>query len=139
MTTSPPMRRAVLADTGPLYALADRGDQFHLRASEELHRLTAERLHIALTYSTLAESYTLVLRRLGVTYGHRWLHDILEGTALISPEPRDYIKAIELTLSFRDQAITLFDAVAAVVGHRLTLPLWTYDRRFDLIGSERWR
>jgi hypothetical protein len=38
-----------------------------------------------------------------------------------------------------DQPITMFDAVAAEVGERLSLAVWTYDRRFDLLRSKRWQ
>jgi hypothetical protein len=33
----------------------------------------------------------------------------------------------------------MFDAVAAVVGRWLGLPVWTYDHRFDVVRVEVWR
>jgi hypothetical protein len=38
-----------------------------------------------------------------------------------------------------EQPITMFDAVAEVVGEWLSLAVWTYDRRFDLLRSKRWQ
>ena len=32
----------------------------------------------------------------------------------------------------------MFDAIPAAVGNRLSLPVWTYDRHFDLMASKRW-
>lgn len=43
-----------------------------------------------------------------------------------------------MVLRFRDQAITLFDAVTAVIGVRLESAVWTYGRHFELMGCERW-
>ena len=69
------MSRAVLLDTGPLYALADPSDQYHRRARGQLEQLTSEGRIAALAYPVLAEAYTLVLRRLGLTNVHHWLQE----------------------------------------------------------------
>lgn len=133
------MRKPVLADTGPLYALADPSDQYHLQAQEQLEQLTAGGRFLAISYLTLAESYTLILRRLGTAYAHEWLQQITDGSATINPEPADYIQASRLILAYTDQPITMFDAVAAALAARLGLAVWTYDRHFDLMGSKRWQ
>jgi predicted nucleic acid-binding protein len=137
--TSRPMRKPVLADTGPLYALADPSDQYHLHAHEQLEQLNAAGRFVAITYLTLAECYNLILRRLGMSYAHVWIQEVMEGSAMINPEPGDYIQASSLITAYTDQPITMFDAVAAAVGERLSLTVWTYDRHFDLMGSKRWQ
>ena len=136
--TLPPMPKPVLADTGPLYALADPSDQYHLRAHQQLEQLTAAGHYVAITSLTLAESYTLILRRLGTAYAHLWLQQAVGGSATINPEPAYYIRAAGLIMAHADQPITMFDAVAAAVAERLSLAVWTYDRRFDLMRSKRW-
>jgi predicted nucleic acid-binding protein len=85
------MSRAVLADTGPLYAAADPDDALHRRAQRELKRLGDERRSVAVPYPTLLETYTLVPYRLGRRAASNWLEDILAGVALVNPEPEDYL------------------------------------------------
>jgi predicted nucleic acid-binding protein len=92
----------------------------------------------AITYLTLAESYTLVLRRLGTAQAHQWLREMTDGCATINPEPGDYMQASNVIAADTDQPITMFDAVVAAVAERLGLAVWTYDRHFDLMGSKRW-
>jgi hypothetical protein len=33
----------------------------------------------------------------------------------------------------------MFAAVTAVVGRRLSMPVWTYDHHFDVVRVEVWR
>ena len=71
------MNRAVLADTGPLYAAADPDDAYHERAQRELRRLARDKCEVLLAYPTLSEAYTLVLNRLGKKTASTWLNDVL--------------------------------------------------------------
>jgi predicted nucleic acid-binding protein len=101
--------------------------------------LTAAGRFVAITYLTLAECYTLILRRLGTAYARQWLQEAVDGSAMINPEPGDYVRASGLIMAYADQPITIFDAVAAAVVERLSLAVWTYDRHFDLMRSKCWR
>jgi predicted nucleic acid-binding protein len=130
--------RAVLADTGPLYALSDPSDQYHRRAREQMTRLGAEGYLVAVTYPTISETYTLVLRRLGANYAHGWIEQVLDGIVAINPEPAEYQQAILQVLRYPDQVITLFDALIAVIAEKMCQPVWSYDRHFDLMRANRW-
>lgn len=133
------MNRAVLADTGPLYAAVDADDQYHTRAQDELKRIELEGFLVVVPYPSLLEAYTLILRRLGIPAAIRWLDDVLAGGVLQSAGPDDYIQATRIVHSFEDQPLTLVDAVLAQLGARLDVPVWTYDHHFDLMGVEVWR
>jgi predicted nucleic acid-binding protein len=132
------MRQVVLADTGPLYAAADKDDSYHRKAHLELKRLARERYGIVVAYPTLCESYTLVLRRLGKSAALNWLDDMMTGVSLINAASEDYQDARKKIAAFADQPITLFDAILAVLSERLGIAVWTYDHHFRLMRCSVW-
>jgi predicted nucleic acid-binding protein len=133
------MNAAVLADTGPLYALADPDDQYHARAGEELLAIQDAGRQILVLYPILMEAYTLISRCLGLGFAHRWLDSITTGTGLLNPTPDDYAESAATVKTYDDQDITLFDAVVAVVSGKLQIPVWTFDSDFDVMRSNVWR
>ena len=87
------MSGVVLADTGPLYALADPSDQFHDRAHRELENIVSRNNSVLVAFPVLCEAHTLVLRRLGGRYAAGWLSEMLSGTLPVNPETSDYLAA----------------------------------------------
>lgn len=133
------MRRAVLADSGPLYAAVDIDDQYHTRAQEELERLERESRLILVGFPTLLECYSLVLHRLGILTAHRWLEEMLVGASLLNPTQEDYAAAAAKIRAYGDQLLTMFDGVLAVLSSRFEVPVWTYDHHFEVMRVEVWR
>jgi predicted nucleic acid-binding protein len=133
------MNRAVLADTGPLYAAVDRDDAHHARAHRELVRLANAKREVFISYPTLLEAYTLVLYRLGVGAASNWLRQVLNGATLLNPTPQDYRDAVTTIVRLSDQPITLFDATLAALASRLGIEVWTYDHHFDVMRAAVWR
>lgn len=130
--------RAVLADTGPLYAAVDPEDSHHARALQELKKLGSDRREMLVLYPTLLEAYSLILFRLGRDAASDWLTDMF-NVARLNPTPEDYRQAAERIRALADQPITLFDAVAAVIATRLKVEVWTYDHHFDVMRVPVWR
>jgi predicted nucleic acid-binding protein len=130
---------AVLADTGPLYALADPSDQYQDRAGAELRAMEERSVRVAVSYATLCEAHTLILRRLGGAYARQWLTELLDGAVLLNPEPADYAFAAAQLARFPDHPITLVDAVTAALSRRLEIPVWTFDRHFAAMRARVWR
>lgn len=131
--------RAVLADTGPLYALEDPDDQFHNRAQKDSRRLAQEHLSVVITWPTLLEAHSLVLRRLTLIDAHHWLNESSSGANFVNPTPEDYEQAGERVRRYPDQPITLFDALVVVLSERLAIPIWTFDHHFDVMRASVWR
>jgi predicted nucleic acid-binding protein len=130
--------RAVLADTGPLYAAADPDDSHHKRARQELQRLTRERYEVLVSYPTLLEAYSLVMFRLGKTAAQNWLGEMADA-GLVNPSPEDYRQGASRVQSLLDQPVSLFDATVAALALRLGVDVWTYDHHFDLMRVGVWR
>ena len=96
-------------------------------------------MELIVSYSTLLETHSLVLRRLGTESAEAWLTDILAGARFVNPTAEDYIVAATKLAAFTDQSITLFDAVLAVLAARLQVQVWTYDHHFDVMRTNVWR
>jgi predicted nucleic acid-binding protein len=133
------LRGIVLADTGPLYAARDPDDSQHERGQRELRRLVSQNLTVVVSYPTLLESYTLVMRKLGVHEAHAFLDEVVRGSFFENPTREDYEKASVRVLRYRDQYITLVDAVIAEISIRLDAPVWTFDHHFDVMSTNVWR
>jgi predicted nucleic acid-binding protein len=132
------MIRAVLADTGPLYAAVDPHDGRHAQALRELRKLAQEKREVVVAYPILLEAYTMVLHRLGRSTASDWLTDMADA-ALVNPMPEDYRQAVARIGILADQSITLFDATLAALATRLKLEVWTYDHHFDAMRVGVWR
>lgn len=130
--------RAVLADTGPLYAAVDPHDAHHKRARAEQRELDREKREVVVAYPILLEAYTMVLRRLGRNAAADWLTD-MTNAAVVNPTPEDYRQAIARVGALAGQSITLFDATVAALATRLDLEVWTYDHHFDVMRVAVWR
>lgn len=131
--------KAVIADTGPLYAAFDPSDQYHAQSQAELQRLEQENLSIIILYPTLLEAYSLVLQRFDTQFALMFLESLVAGAELINPTINDYQAAQEKVLLYPDQTITLFDGLIAIVATHLKLPVWTYDYHFDIMQIQVWR
>ena len=130
---------AVLADTGPLYALVDSSDSLHVRARHDAKRLKRAGLRVIVSRSTACEAHALLLRRVRASVVQTWLQDLKRGCALINPGSVHYEAAVRRLASLPDQSITLFDAVLAEVADHLDMPVWTYDHHFDVMSVAVWR
>lgn len=132
------MIRAVLADTGPLYAANDEGDEYHERALRELQKLARDRREIVVPYPVLTECYSLILFRLGRRAALEWLAEMAEAS-FVNPGTEDYRGAFARVRALADQKITITDATVATLASRLELEVWTYDHDFDAMRVKVWQ
>jgi predicted nucleic acid-binding protein len=131
--------RSVLADTGPLYALVDTDDGLHGRARSEARRIAEQGWTVVVAFPTLAESHSLVVKRLGNAVARRWLDEVSSGVDLVNPRREDYLAACRRLRPLLDQPITLFDALVAELAEQLHFHVWTFDHHFDVMGVAVWR
>jgi predicted nucleic acid-binding protein len=133
------LRGIVLADTGPLYAARDPDDDLHGRSQDDLGRLRSQNLKVVVPYPILLESYSLVMRRLGNREAHALLAQLASTAIFTNATTEDYQDASVTVLPYRDQDISLFDAVLAAMSDRLEAPVWTFDHHFDVMRVSVWR
>lgn len=131
--------RTVLADTGPLLAMADPSDQYHERANEELVRLEAEQRELLFCFPILLETFSILQRHLSSPFARRWLGAVLEAGSVLNARDEDYRSAHELISRYDDQVVSLFDATLAALSDRLEVPVWTFDSDFDVLKVSVWR
>ncbi|MDY6807351.1 MAG: PIN domain-containing protein [Cyanobacteriota bacterium] len=131
--------RAIIADTGPLYAAIDPDDQYHQRARADLKQIETDNLEVIIAYPVFLEAYSLVLYRLGNQNASAFVKQIVESVDLINPDPQNYLEAMKLVARFSDQKITLFDGITAILANGLGVYVWTYDYHFDLMSVSVWR
>jgi predicted nucleic acid-binding protein len=132
------MRRAVLADSGPLYAAADEDDTYHEQSLRELQKLAKDRREVVIAYPTLLEAYGLVLFRIGTAAALKWL-TYMSDAPLVNPTQEDYRQAFTRVRALPDQRVTLVDATIGALATRLGLEVWTYDHHFDVMRVRVWR
>lgn len=132
------MIRAVLADTGPLFAANDEGDAHHQLALRQLKELARSRLNVVIPYPVLLEAYSLLLFKLGRNAAASWLAEVANAS-FINPTPEDYARASATVRTLADQSVTLVDATIAALAVRMGLDVWTYDHHFDVMRVPVWR
>ena len=131
--------RAIIADTGPLYAAIDIDDQYHQRSKTQIQRINAENLTILVPFPVYLETYNLLLYRLGTEQAIKFARDCIESVYFLNPSQEQYIAAAEKAACFADQKITLCDAITAILSEEMKLQIWTYDYHFDVMKVQVWR
>lgn len=131
--------RAVLVDTGPLYATVDSQDSYHRLSLQERRRFETQGITTAISYATLQEAHRLVLRRLGTRFAHGFLEEVITSGMFIAPTADDYTNAAHRVLGYSDQDISIADGICAELCEHLGIPVWTYDHHFDVMRVPVWR
>ena len=123
----------ILVDTGPLYALADRDDNWHHRTVRFLE-LSRDELIVPVT--VLPEAAYLLAAHLGAQAEQRLVRSIIDGEMeveeLTIPDLR---RSLELMRRYEDAEIGFVDATVVAIAERLKLRrILTTDRRdFSLV------
>ncbi len=118
----------LLLDTGALYALADRDDQWHARMVAALEDHPGDRI---VPVTVLTEACYLVGSHLGIAAERRLIRATLDGELLLEGVIlSDLARADQVLQKYSDANVGLVDATAVAIAERLAIRIiLTTDRR----------
>ena len=123
----------ILVDTGPLYAMADRDDDWHLRVVRFLERSRDELL---VPVTVLPEAAYLLAAHLGLEAERKLVQSIVGGELAVEELTlQDLKRALELLRRYEDARIGFVDATVVAIAERLKIHriLATDRRDFSLV------
>ena len=123
-----PARLTVLADTGALYALAERADAWHARI---VAWWTAAARDIAVPVTVVPEVTYLLSRRLGASAEEAFVRALAHGELRVeSLVDADWSRAADLMVAYADLPLGFVDASIVAMAERLGVTsILTTDRR----------
>jgi uncharacterized protein len=123
----------ILVDTGPLYAMADRDDDWHLRVVRFLERSREE---LVVPVTVLPEAAYLLAAHLGAEAERKLVQSIVGGEMVVEEITlQDLRRTLELLHRYEDARLGFVDATVVAIAERLKIPrILTTDRRdFSLV------
>jgi uncharacterized protein len=123
----------VLVDTGPLYAMADRDDDWHLRV---VRFLESSRDEFLIPVTVLPEAAYLLSGHLGAGAEQKLVQTVINGEmAMEDLTVQDLRRALELLRRYEDARLGFVDASVVAIAERLKIErILTTDRRdFSLV------
>jgi predicted nucleic acid-binding protein len=129
--------RYVLVDSSAWFALTDRRDANHRRASVVAARLANDRRTLLATNFILAEAHALLLNRAGRQLAWGFVQGAVAGgdVALVRVGESDEQRALAILESYDDKDFSLTDATSFAMMERLGLvEAFSFDRHFRQFG-----
>ena len=124
-----------LVDTSAVYALLDRGDDWHEAARKSLEDLKKARSEPLLTNFIVAECHALSLSRLGAVVARKWLLSNVWAIERVTSD--DEASAREIIWKYADKTFSYTDATSFAVMERLGLrTAFAFDPHFRQYGFQ---
>ena len=126
----------ILVDTSALYALIDQNDSHHAEAAKILASLLPLAPQLVVPNFLLAETHTIINRRIGPREALRFLKGALLDYQIERVTVEDEHRAVAMLQRISvSRDFSYFDAVAAALAERLGIEeVFTFDRHFALLG-----
>ncbi len=125
-------------DTGVWLASLDKRDPLHPRAKALIE--SHPRHPLIATDAVFFETVTLMRRELGPDRAVEFGREFLRGEIgiLIRTEPEDWIEALRIIETYREQKISMADGLSMSVIRRLDIPkVASFDKHFKIVMPER--
>ena len=124
---------SILVDSGPLYTLADKDDDWHLRTVRFLERSRDE---FVIPVTVLPEAAYLLAAHLGADAEQKLVQTVANGEMAVEELTiQDLRRTLELLRRYEDARIGFVDATVVAIAERLKIQrILTTDRRdFSLV------
>jgi predicted nucleic acid-binding protein len=131
--------RGILLDSAAVYAIANKRDKYHTRATAHLNWLKDSKYSLLITNVTIYESYRLILHKLGIKNALVFLNDIFDGSVRIEYVTiEDEMTAKKYLNKYDDQSFTFIDTLNFSVMIRIGIAkIFTFDTHFQVVGFEQ--
>lgn len=130
------MLRISFGDASFFFAVADGTDRWHQECVALLQKLEVEGWRLVTTLLVVAETHALLTRRLGRDAALEWLKQVLPYLEIVSVEPSDVAKALEILERYSDKDFSLTDAISFAIMERLGVKVaLAVDRHFVEYGA----
>jgi predicted nucleic acid-binding protein len=131
-------REHVFVDTSANFALVNKKDIDHMVATNFLKEATEKRCGLISTNFILAETYTLIMRKIGREIAIRYIKDFRNSAFVIRVLQTDEEEAWDIILKHKDKNYTYTDATSFAVMERLGIKkAFAFDKHFDQYGFQR--
>jgi uncharacterized protein len=123
----------ILVDTGPLYAMADRDDDWHIRTVRFIENSRGD---FVIPVTVLPEAAYLLAAHLGAGAEQKLVESVVNGEMAVEDLTiQDLRRALELLRRYEDARIGFVDATVVAIAERLKIQrILTTDRRdFSLV------
>jgi len=135
MNISMKKTRTVFVDTSAHFALANEKDIDHQSAKTCLKQLTDESAILIISNFIIAETYTLMLRKIGRNKSVQYINNLKETAEIVRISEDDEKKAWEIILKYNDKDFSYVDATSFALMERLGLvEAFAFDEHFDQYG-----
>jgi len=104
--------KIVFVDTSAHFALANIKDVDHKAAERLLHKLATKRVTMVVTNFIIAETYTLMLRKIGRGRAVEYIESLCETSEVVRVSEDDEKKAWEIILQSEDKDFSYVDATS---------------------------
>ena len=130
-------KNTLFVDTGAWFALADKSDQYHIKAVKIYPELLSSYNNLKTTNLVIAETYTLIRRALGHQAAITFLENIAASPRVIKvySDNRLEEKAEKMLRKYQDQNFSYTDAVSfAVMKQYVIQKAFSFDQHFVTAG-----